>query len=385
LVAEEVLADTTNAVRFLVAGMKKERAKWRAAEGRFSAQWRVVNMPVDNTARGYVAFDGGLDRGRLRWDWEGPGTVVRPESERPVGSVMSASTQWGHLKSYYAVNEAQTASYRSDGTLVAVRQTEQLGWRHFAAQAAQPAPVDLWGFCLYDAGDRKKDFDAVVEELVAYSSQLKSARVVKQPDGKWRFEFYYEDYTRDMFTYIIDVDRGFTPVAYRHVQQRSEKTLQVIEERWQQRRTLSKQEQEKLARVREYGARPLLTVEKSTSWAQVNDVWVPVKHEYRRSTPEQSEEEEGFTFEFTWESVNQEIAPRVFSYEGFSLEPTVPVYDYGKQTLLRGELPRRSVTSAPLTTRWATLVCLLIGLTLVSVAAAVWLVRRIRPGRRRVD
>lgn len=206
--AEQVQPDAAAGFRFVFSGLMQERAKWQSGEAQITGTYSTKDLTTGATQSqpitGYLAFDNGLDQGRIRFDIDRPGPEIVQQTASFKGRRVVGIPTWGRYRSTFADDGSHVAFWESNAGIATVSRATGKGWR----DTDLPDP---WGLALYSPLDKQRAFSEVVRKYRDLGMRP-GATAVRQDDGSWRLEYVddSDDIWSHRWQWIVDVDRGFT-------------------------------------------------------------------------------------------------------------------------------------------------------------------------------
>jgi hypothetical protein len=351
-------ADPRDDVKFLLAGMRKERTAIRSGVCRINGRL-IVRDPghpennLDGPVEIFAAFEG---TDKIRFDRSEPGWVsdkarvgaeararakasprADPSRPSPVPIVpMIKGLAWHK----YAKNPQRVTRWTVDGGPII----------NINAQTQEPPPahwgwVDLRGLGLYYeiAIQRRYSLERLFE---AYAEIKGVPAVEKNPDGVWTIVWDLSRQTEVEWQLTIDTARGFTPIHY------------LCRER----------------SLRKSGAPWKIHEESKTQWDRFNDVWVPIHHEVVLGPGNVKTT----LLDLTWESVNTPVDPELFEYKTFGAPESVMVVDQslGQPVSVWDPQYYSSLAKSPVSLLWRVVAGVLFALVFSTLVWVYWRRRR---------
>jgi hypothetical protein len=268
-------------LQFVWEGMKDHRQRLRS--GVLKMNGRMLDhqpgaWKLDGDVAIFIAFDEGGRR--LRFDRSEP--VLDPET-RGSGEArqMTGGGRYVRLpdRSYSYVNgELITETREPDETI-----------------STEIRPFDVRGLGLYYWLDLAEG-GVYYDEIVGNWEKVQPDRTVDEGDGLYRVEWTLADGALRRLLWI-DESRGFAPVRF-ELLYRDESA----EGGWSEPKVVSE-----------------------TSWEQSGDAWIPAS--YRLEDFQGAPRHRLYELAIRWESVNEPVAPPLFTLEGLELDRGIVLVD----------------------------------------------------------
>jgi hypothetical protein len=319
LVATAHAQGEKDTLKFLIAGMRQERARLNSGvcQIRGTISRKDVNKPAEEfmgELQILAAFEGAQS---FRFDRSQPGLVSDPATKiadpKQPERILKMDRKRGTITIKYARNQTKVAQWFGPeaahiSVIANTGQRYPHGWGIF----------DVRGLGLYYqiALEREDDFQKLLEGYSKFSPMP----VIERSDPQtWIVTWGFPDDTVSAeFRLWIDVEHGFTPIRFLsrdHYHKKVPPEWRIMEE-------------------------------SQTTWKQMGGTWVPVHHESKVSPGYVAES----SFDITWAKVNESLDPKLVTYEGFEVPSYVGIVDSstGQTITVKpiGELPAQSTKSS---------------------------------------